>query len=376
MSINKYKTLFARNIFNIPGWRTKRNLVAIESDDWGSQRMPSVKAYNELLRNGLRVDKCSYCTYDSLESENDLSALYEVLNSFQDLNGNSPVITANFIMANPDFEKIKKSCFVEYHYEKFTETYKSQINCFNSFKLVKEGLASKIFVPQLHGREHLNVNRWMKALKNGSSETREAFNQEVYGISTTVTNENRKSYLPAFDFDHIEEVNSHTKIINEAVEIFGDTFGYNSTTFIAPNYTWHKNLEKDLLQNGINVLQGSRYQEDPLKTKKNRRTLHYTGEKNNLGQIYTSRNCLFEPSESKNTDWIGNCLKEIEIAFRWNKPAIISAHRLNFMGSLVEENRTTNLNLLRSLLEALLKKWPTVEFISSADLEKLIKQNG
>ena len=31
----------SRNLSNLPGWRTKRHIIVIESDDWGSIRMSS-----------------------------------------------------------------------------------------------------------------------------------------------------------------------------------------------------------------------------------------------------------------------------------------------------------------------------------------------
>ena len=33
------------NLLSIPGWRTNRHIVVIESDDWGSIRMPSKEVY-------------------------------------------------------------------------------------------------------------------------------------------------------------------------------------------------------------------------------------------------------------------------------------------------------------------------------------------
>ncbi|MDZ7634132.1 MAG: hypothetical protein U5L72_06700 [Bacteroidales bacterium] len=33
-------------------------------------------------------------------------------------------ITANTLLANPDFEKIRETDFAKYHYEIFTDTYK------------------------------------------------------------------------------------------------------------------------------------------------------------------------------------------------------------------------------------------------------------
>ena len=34
-------------LINIPGWRTNRHIVVIESDDWGSIRMPSCEVDEE-----------------------------------------------------------------------------------------------------------------------------------------------------------------------------------------------------------------------------------------------------------------------------------------------------------------------------------------
>ena len=45
----KLKQIISHNLLNIPGWRTKRKLVVIESDDWGAIRMPSKEIYNQFL---------------------------------------------------------------------------------------------------------------------------------------------------------------------------------------------------------------------------------------------------------------------------------------------------------------------------------------
>lgn len=42
MNLKQYIT---HNLLNIPGWRTNRKIVVIESDDWGSIRMPSQEVY-------------------------------------------------------------------------------------------------------------------------------------------------------------------------------------------------------------------------------------------------------------------------------------------------------------------------------------------
>ena len=45
-----------KNISNIFGWSTKRKLIVIESDDWGSIRTRSKRDYDKMLRLGLNVD--------------------------------------------------------------------------------------------------------------------------------------------------------------------------------------------------------------------------------------------------------------------------------------------------------------------------------
>ena len=57
---------------DIPGWRTRRHIVVIESDDWGSIRMPSIESYNRLLAAGIRDDKRHHCTNDTVASTDDL----------------------------------------------------------------------------------------------------------------------------------------------------------------------------------------------------------------------------------------------------------------------------------------------------------------
>ena len=156
-----------RRLINLPGWHTTRKIVVIDSDDWGSIALPSLEVYKSLRDSGFRMEFNPYLKYDSLASENDLDALFSILTSFKDKNGNHPVFTANTVVANPDFEKIRSSDFTEYHYELFTETLKKYPKHSKSFDLWRQGIDQCIFYPQFHAREHLNVRYWMKSLQAG-----------------------------------------------------------------------------------------------------------------------------------------------------------------------------------------------------------------
>ena len=101
---------------------------------------------------------------------------------------------------------------------------------------------------------------------------------------------------------------------------------------------------------------------------------HFLGNRNKFGQYFLIRNAFFEPSLTKSSDVVGECLKRVDIAFRWKKPAIISAHRINFIGALDESNREKNLKLFIDLLGRVVKLWPDVEFMSSDQLGDLIAE--
>ena len=199
--------------------------------------MPSKEVYDKLLNKGIRVDKCHYCSNDTIASEDDLSLLFDVLHSVKDKNGNPAVITANAVVANPDFQKIKDSGYARYYFKKITEELPHIKGCERSLQMWNEGQESGCFRLQSHGREHLNVARWMHYLQEDYPETRFAFDLGVYGLSTNITSEKRKSFLPAFDFTSIEEEVQANEIVKDGLLIFEELFGFKSQSFIAPNYT-------------------------------------------------------------------------------------------------------------------------------------------
>jgi len=321
------------------------------------------------------VHECPFTKYDSLASVDDLTELFDTLLKYKGSDGKHPVFTANTVVANPDFQKIRDTKFSQYYYEHFTETLNRYPNHSGSFKLWNEGCQRGIFHPQLHGREHLNVSLWMKNLREGSKETKFAFDHEMFGISTIISNENRRSYMSSLDYEDISELNEQVAILLDAQNLFTQIFSYTSESFIASNYTWGVDHEKVLSSSGVKYIQSSRSQVLPLgEPGRRRHKIHYIGEKNKLHQYYLVRNCYFEPSIDHNKDTVSECLKQIETAFLWRKPAIIGSHRFNYIGFLDEKNRERTLKKLDELLKKIITKWPDVEFLTSDALGKLISK--
>lgn len=364
--INRAENKAFKYINERRGWNTKRKIVVIESDDWGSIRMPNREIYEKCLKQGFGVDHSHYNKYDSLASNDDFEHLYSILSQYKDKNSNSPIITANTIVANPDFERIEADNFSTYYYEKFTDTINKYDDC--SLASWKEGIDNKLLFPQLHGREHLNISRWMRHLQSPSKEMAFVFDNRLIGLGPSITNQNLPSFLQAFDqHDYLKDHSIET-ILTDAVRIFEEVFGYQSKSFIAPNYIWNKKIEDILADLNVKYLQGSASQI----TSNQKLYPHYLGQKNSCGQLYLTRNVIYEPSSAPNKDWNSLALKQINRAFKLNKPAIICMHRVNFIGSIFEENRVNNLKLFNELLKQIIKSWPEIEFMNSVQLGDLI----
>lgn len=280
-------------------------------------------------------------------------------------------------MDNPDYEKIRKSGFREYIGEPFTDTLNKYPAHQKSFSLWKQGMSDDLFFPQFHGREHLNVGAWLKALQDEESIVRSLFSEGMFWPGSAEDDESSVNLRASFDAEDYGEIEDHRGIIREGLHKFKNTFDYRSKSFIAPNFVCHPDLNKTLSEEGVCYLQGMKYQKLPLLGNKEREMLRRIhGKKNDIGQYSIVRNCVFEPSQHSATfDNIGTCLKGVKNAFLWHKPAVITAHRLNFIGFIDSKNRERNLKQLRDLLQKLLKKWPDIEFMTSVELGELIEES-
>jgi hypothetical protein len=312
-----------------------------------------------------------YDCYDSLESNADLADLFETLDEFRDATGRPPVVTGVCIVGNPDFRRIKSNGFQQYYWEPFTETLQRYPNHDMVAALWREGAARRLFVPQLHGREHLNVTAWMKALQGGQPKTRLAFDQDVTGIDSVALGESRIQFQAAFDIDDPSEVEYLRDVIREAQGLFERIMGYRATYFVPANGPFNLGLLQTLAEVGISYLVLDKLQREPIGHCKYRTHLRWLGWKSECGQVLLSRNASFEPSAG-GEDCVGACLNDIARAFRWRKPATVSTHRVNYIGTLDRRNREKGLKLLRQALGEILKRWPAVEFLTSKELGDLI----
>lgn len=363
MQIKEY---LSRLHTNLSGKKIKDKIIVFESDDWGGIRIPSKSVRDKLDNQGIHLSKYPYTRYDGLETNEDIDNLANVLSQHQDVRGRLPCITMNFVLQNPDFEEIENDSFSKYHGESIEDTYRNYPASDHVLNKVKDGSLGNLFLPQYHGREHVNVINWLELLRNGHKEFRLAFDNKIFGLGRAAVPDVNFNIQATYDtLDNNYALDS----LKSGAKLFKGIFGYHSKSFIANNFIWSDQWNGELKKLGVSHFQGMKYQLLPqlMADTKRKRILHHNGELNSHNQLYTVRNCEFEPSVSG----FGHekTLNEIWQAFVLGQPAIISSHRVNFTSRIDQKRRDLNLSELHFLLKKSIKKWPDMIFMSSGELE-------
>jgi hypothetical protein len=357
------------------GWRTAQKIVVIESDDWGSIRTSSRAAYDRLVEQDYQMNRSPY-SFDALETNEDLESLFEILNSVRDCGGRPACLTANMIMANPDFERIREDGFQTYYYKPVSATLAELSERQGVEGLWAEGFGKKLFVPQFHGREHVCWWEWLRALRNQEKEAVETFSLRMCGVPLASSRERRSFFTPLFLRESVIKQYGVdlSEVMKAGVSLFEDQFNFRPLSAVAPNVTWTDQTEKIWSSIGIRYFQGGlvQYLDYPVTKKR----FHFLGERNKDSQYYLVRNCTFEPSRSSDRrQQIERCLGEIRLAFAFGKPAVISSHRVNYIGSINRQNRQRGLEELGTLLHDVCDRWPDVYFLSTPELGCMIEFN-
>lgn len=360
------------NLKNVPGWKSSRKLVIIECDDWGGINMPSIAVYERLQAAGINVGRRVWNKVDTLETAEDLEQLFAVLDSVRDSGNRPAVFTPVTNMANPDFNRIKSGGFNHYYYEKFTETLNHYYPGKDVFRLWEEGIRAGIFMPELHGREHIAVQYWMEELRRGNKELLTAFDNGFLSVDVPELLPPVRGFRAEFFFTKDEQKPFLVDSIIDSITIFEKIFGHKPSVFVPANGIFHPDFEITLAKAGVKFLWVSLFTRYPYQTSKFKTRLRIPGQKGPEGLTFYTRNCEFEPA-SEHYLGIDSTIKQIDSAFRWGKPSIISTHRASYAGGLDPANRKKGLIELKKLLVSILAKWPDVEFMSSGEALRFLE---
>jgi len=371
------KRFFADNLKNLRGWRKPRKLVAFAVDDYANVRVASRHARQRLIESGLDLSS-QMDRFDSLETRQDLEALFEVLDSVRDSRGRPAVFTAYALSANPDFARIRADG-KHYHCESVLDTFArlaaEQPGAYEgAWELWREGMDRGLLRPQFHGREHLNVALFEHKLNTRAQDL--AVNIEhdcLAGLSGDPA-------LPGVGFSHAFGLHDESalpaqrEILSDGLDRFEQVWGFRSTTFTPPAMQLHPALFDVAKDGGVRAIDKPLRFNRVVGNGERRRETNHSGRQRGQNHVTVVRNVVFEPGKDMGFEPVKRAVQQVAAAFRWKRPAIISSHRVNFCGHLDEDNRKHGLNALQSLVKYLTVQWPEVEFVSVDQLLLEIKE--
>lgn len=360
---------------NLGGWRTERKIVVINVDDYGNVRLDSKRARENLIKAGLKLSS-RMDFFDALETREDLEALFEVLDSVADQHGRPAKFTAYCLSSNPDFEKTLTNR--EYCRELLPRTFlrksaSEPLAYEGTWKLWLEGVAHGFLQPQFHGREHLSVILINAKLRDNSADLNINLNNASMAGLT--------SHLPGIIFTQAfaltpqlplnDQLKMQGEIICRGMSDFAEIFGFTSLTFTPPSQVIHPLLYPIAVSQGIKAIDKPYRVIRQLGNEKSMLERNRTGVQAGQAHVTLVRNVVFEPSEDAAFDPVKKAMRQIEAAFRWGKPAIISSHRVNYSGHIDPQYRAKGLAHLRRLLDAMTRRWPDLEFLGADELAEL-----
>ena len=357
---------------NLLGCKTRRKIVVIHVDDYGSIRVKDIASRERLNALGIPMESSRYFRWETLCTTEDLQKLFEVLTSVKDSHGHHACFTPFANIANPDFEKIRASGFEHYYREPFTETLKRYGKPYEgAYELWKQGISEGIFHPEYHGTEHISVRRFMRALQAGVKSVRLAFDHECVSLPGLPGEAPVKYLSSVFNIEAPEDNELLDEAIRQGCRIFSETLGYLPRQFTPGNGAHSMQLNPALYECGIRYVNSGRRWINPLGNGQFEKHFYWTGRQDRYGMKYIVRNCVFEPflnDCSLNANAAENCLANVEAAFRMHMPAIISSHRVNFSGGIDTVHRDESLRQLKVLLQEIVHRWPEVEFMDSSKM--------
>lgn len=359
------------HIKNIRGVRTNRKYVVFAVDDYGNIRLDSKSAKDKMKESGLNANSL-FDEFDALENTEDLDALYDVLRSVKDKNNRSAVFTPLSMSGNINFEEMARTNYEYFVYENLTKSYEKlealQPAAYKkTYLLWREGISKGLMEPEFHGREHLNLKVLTHKLKSKDKEVITALRNRSYGMISDSGFPNI-SYTAAYEFENLEENRYFEDILSQGIRDFEQVYGYTPTVFNSPGGREHPLIHEYLKKSEIRYIETPFLKQEHQGNGNYKKIMNYTGKKNSLNMIYSVRNAVFEPNYESGFDWVNFTMAQIDAAFFWKKPALISSHRVNFCGHIDPKNREKGLNSLKELLKKIVQKYPDVEFIGLGQL--------
>ncbi len=365
---NRLSTAGKRTLKVSTGKRIRRPAIVLAVDDYGAVANASRERRDECA-SSRRHTATKLQQLDAMETRVDLERLFDLLRSVHGADGRAAVLSAYCVVANPDFDRILEDPS-EYAYEPVTSTFmrlaSEQPAAYRgAWELWREGVDAGLVRPQFHGREHLNVSLFEHLLTARDAGLMNALKaHSIAGVAGD------QSAFPGIKLGHAFAPTSprdrarHETILNEGLDLFRHIYGFVSRTFTPPGQKIHPELYRVVEAKGVEGISKPFFEARALGDGSRRRELNLAGRgRRHLNLI---RNVVFEPMKEKAPDAaVPKALAQMERAFRWRQPAIVSSHRANFSSHIDPDHGAVNLSCLGELLSAAVRRWPDAIFLSA-----------
>lgn len=339
-------------------WRCAEPVVVFESDDWGMERRRCADFISAF------GDPSEWAS-EQTETPADLQQLYGVLGRHLDDSGRPACFTANFIVANPDFDAITRGDFERYYERPIAQSGGLR----NSWL---EGVARRVFFPQYHGRSHFWPEALLRDLRADAPGARAMCDSKLPGGLAMLEGQNWRYHSEYLDWQHGQQprLAEMTAWVREGVELFRQVFDFVPRSTIAPNYIFTETAARAWRECGIEFIQGAGYRLLRRADGGTRAVSHALGERSPEGLLLMGRTVKFEPRPSRPRQGITTALRQIESCFKDHLPVVIDTHRINYVGP----GRQYGLDVLDSLLRAVAPARP--RFLTTVELGEAISGDG
>jgi hypothetical protein len=327
-----------------------RPIVLFQSDDWGRVGLPSLQALETIQAQGIPIGNSPW-DYFGLETQDDVLALGETLAAFHDRDGAPPCFVTNFILANADLRKMRSEGFRTLRWvsikDGFPGPWDEQLA-----PAYRHNIEKKVFCAGLHGFTHFNPRQFLVSLSEVSERgdlTRKLVAQDVPYLASVTPEYNLALVNRSRGEKYLTEVDQWAWMVKGAA-LFADTFGDAALTACAPGYRANETTLRLWRKVGVNIAQ----------------TVGPGAMAREHGLLILQRNVFFEPVLSA-LDVVARALDQATHAVERGFPVVVCTHSINYQSRFVGQAEESRL-LLRTFLEALLRKFPQLRFATDMDL--------
>jgi hypothetical protein len=354
----------SKDLLPISGFYFDRPIVLLQSDDWGRVGLRDREGLEELRSAGLTIGERPYDFY-TLETAEDLWQLKELLMRHRDASGRHPLLEMNFILANPDFARMREGGFRQVHLLPLSEGLPGGWSRPGLLQAYREGIADLVFQPALHGNTHFCHSA---VQRQASADTERGDLLRKFWAAGTPYIHWRMPWI-GYEYWNPEmaederflSAEAQREEIGRAVGYFAKMFSSLPRSACAPGYRANDDTQKAWAQHGVRVAQNGPH--TPLPP--------YFDEH---GVLQLSRTIEFEPATDSGFS-VELCLQQAANCFRRGIPAIVSLHSINFHSS-VQGFCSRTLECLEEFLSALESNYADLLYLRDEDIYEVVQSGS